>query len=170
MASGFFVFEFTTRGKTSDMRQKLSTHLSSKKTRSSSPNWSSSMSLTFASLATATGKGSELRGLSAPDKSQKTHNTSSEHRFWWKWQKTEAAKMCLWRTHVVPQGTGLGVRIIVVVGNKFETHLRICLCIGQFPLHLRWNSIRNTLKDKIQLSTIWSGRDRSRMTSTNIII
>lgn len=48
----------------------LRTHLLSTKTRSSSPNWSSSMSLTFASFATASGRGSELRGLSAPEKEQ----------------------------------------------------------------------------------------------------
>ena len=56
------------------------THLLSKKTRSSSPNWSSSMSLTFASFATASGRGSELRGLSAPE-IKHTHKVSSKHNF-----------------------------------------------------------------------------------------
>ena len=53
-----------------------------------------------------------------------------------------------WHTHVVPLGARLTVRIIVVVGDKFETHLWISLCIGQFHVHLWLNSVKDKTKQK----------------------
>lgn len=56
------------------------------------------------------------------------------------WQKLICSVQ--WHTHVVPLSTGITVRIIVVVGHKFEAHLWIGLCTGQFPFHLWLNSVK----------------------------
>lgn len=95
------------------------------------------MTLTFASLATASGMGSELRGLSAPvgqENLSVSHFVLQENNIF----------LVKFHTHIVPEGTGLTVSIIVVVGYEFEAHLWVRLRAGQLPFDLWLNSVTKT--------------------------